>query len=226
MPFLASEIFSRVDAIVFDQTKVRWPDVEKLAHLNDGQRQIALYRPDATSVTAAVTLTQDSRQSLPAGAMRFLRAVRNLPSGRAIREASRLALDAGLPDWHSRTGAEVEHYIFDNLSPTTFYVYPYPTVPGNQIEVVYSRVPAQVMGANDPITVPDQYANALVDWVLYRCFLKDATYAGNAGRASMHLQAFAADLGVNMQVEFTSATTVGNPPVHTNMGSVNDRGAR
>ena len=39
--------------------------------------------------------------------------------------------------------------------------------------------------------VPDIYANAVQDYVLYRAYTKDSEYAGNAARAQAHYAAFA-----------------------------------
>jgi hypothetical protein len=228
MTVTVAEVLNRANRILFDKTKIRWPDEELLDYVNDAQRQIVMYRPDANSVTGNVTMATDSRQTIPAGGMRFLRAVRNMGTGatpgRAVREASRLTLDAELPDWHTRSAAAVEHYIFDNQSPRTFYVYPRPVSANLTLEIVYSAVPANCT-LNGVLQLGSQYINAVLDWVLYRCFLKDSTYAGNPQRAQMHLQSFMTDLGINMKAEFTAAVSRGDPPTHTNMQSVNDRGA-
>ena len=40
----------------------------------------------------------------------------------------------------------------------------------------------------------DIYGNALVDYVLYRCYMKDAEFAGNAQRAGSHYQLFMASI--------------------------------
>lgn len=224
-----ASIITRAGRILFDVGNVRWTTSELTDYVTDAQRQIVFYRPDAFSVTESVALTANqSKQTLPPEASRLLRVIRNMGAngttpGRAIREASRLALDAENPDWHTRTGAYVEHYVFDNQSPKTFYIYPTVTA-AHQIEVVYAKTPGTV-GTN--IDLGDEYVNAILDWVLYRCFLKDAVYAGNPARAQMHLQSFANDLGINLKASFTAAMAGGNdPPVKTNMQSVNDHGAR
>ena len=40
------------------------------------------------------------------------------------------------------------------------------------------------------ISVVDTYANALMDYILYRAFSKDAEFAANAARATAHYGAF------------------------------------
>lgn len=231
MTVAVADITSRASRTLFDQTQVRWPVAELVDYVTDAQRQIVFYRPDANAVTASLPLAlNSSRQAVPTGGSRLLRVVRNMGAngstpGLAIREAARLALDSELPDWHTKTGSYIEHYVFDNQNPKVFYVYPNVTA-AHQIEIVYSAVPAAVEAGGN-LALGDEYANAVLDWVLYRCFLKDSTYAGNAARAQLHLQSFGNDLGVNLKSSFSAAiAAASDPPVHTNMQSVNDNGAR
>ena len=64
------------------------------------------------------------------------------------------------------------------------------------------------------ISLPDIYANALCDYILYRAFTKDAEYAGNATRAAGHYSVFANALGVEIK------GTVGVAPVPAGGGAV------
>jgi hypothetical protein len=229
---LATEIIRRASTALFDATNVRWSQGEIVDYINDGQRQIILLRPDANSVTASVKLVPGSKQSIPVAdgtdpngvatpkGVRFLRAVRNMGTdgrtpGRAIRECSRVALDNEVPDWHfANPSSTVQHSIFDNIAPKTYYVYPACPASGNvYIELVYSGLPVTVLknadgsptSATDQLTLSDQYINALLDFVLMRCYAKDASYAGNMSRAQVHLEAFGNSLNVTMTTEFLAA---------------------
>jgi hypothetical protein len=231
-PVLATEVIRRASTALFDATNVRWSLGELVDYINDGQRQIILLRPDSNSVTASIKLGIGSKQSIPLvdgtdpnsvptpKGVRFLRAVRNMGSdgrtpGRAIRECSRVALDNEVPDWHfANPAATVQHYIFDNIAPKTFYVYPAIPNPSNTyIEMVYSGLPVTVLknadgsptSPTDLLTLSDQYINALLDFVLARCYAKDASYAGNMARAQAHIQSFGASLSATMTTEFTAA---------------------
>jgi hypothetical protein len=215
---LASAILNRASRTLFDLTNVRWPESELLDYIADGQHAIILHRPDANAVNGVMPLAVGTRQELPVGGIRFLRAVRNMGNGatpgRAIRECSRVALDNEDPDWHLVSGASatIQHYIFDNIDPRHFYVYPPAVSTAVNIEVIYSALPAAVTSAGDTLTLPDQYINAIYDWVLYRAYSKDASYAGNMQRAQHHLQAFGAYLGVTMQIEFAAASSQAATP--------------
>lgn len=136
--------------------------------------------------------------------------------GNALRETNRLAMDTELPNWHAiqptQPNVDPQHYAFDRYDPKRIYVYPgvnrvvgagavSPTNYGVYLEVLYSAVP-QTLAAGDDIEqvgLGDQYVNAILDWVLYRAYMKDTTYAGNIERALAHANAFAAGLGITLK---------------------------
>lgn len=223
MPVLASDIITRAQTVVQDTTGVRWPFAELLQWLNDGQREVALYKPSATAQNVAIMLQQGTLQNIGVGGLALLRVVRNLktPVGNprigsaACRLVDREVLDAQHPLWHDPDVFPyqkiVKHFCFDDADPTNFYVFP-----GNNgtgaVEAVVSRSPADVTvpsGADvnniasyrQPIQVPDIYANCLLDYVLFRAYSKDADYAGNAERSAGHYAMFTAALGVKQQNE-------------------------
>jgi hypothetical protein len=210
---LASTIIRRVGDIAQDATNVRWPEEELLRWLTDAQREVVLYRPEANVRHEGITLTaQRSKQTLPEGGMALLDVIRNLGAdgstfGRAIRVVAREILDSQLPEWHAAPpAAEIKHFVFDKRDPKTFYVWPRPNGPV-QVEAMFQAAPAEVTSMDDTLDLPDVYANALVDYVLYRAYSKDAEYAGNAQRAVAHYQAFKDALGLMTAVETAYAPT-------------------
>lgn len=62
------------------------------------------------------------------------------------------------------------------------------------------------------ISLDDIYANALLDYIMYRGFSKDAAYAGAGNRAAMHYQAFAMALGIKVKVESKTQPAAFAPP--------------
>lgn len=213
---LASDITTRVARILSDTSNVRWTLPELLDWVSDGERMVVLFRPDANAVNEAVRLVGGTRQTLPPRGTRFLRAVRNMGAGgtqpgAAIREASRVPLDAEQPDWHTTpTSAIVAHYVYDNIDPKHFYVYPcvagsYNVPSATYIEIIYAANPIAVTTAGQTLTLDDQYLNALVDWALYRAYTKDAAYAGNAQRAAAALGSFASQLDISLKNGFQAA---------------------
>ena len=203
----AQHILSRVRNVLQDNTGVRWTDGELFDYLSDTQREVANIRPDATATHSNVQLVTGTEQTIPADGLRLVKLVRNVAStsasatgGRSIRVVSEDALNSTEPNWHDPTvtgdathGTEVKHYIFDGDDPRVFYVYP--GVSGNAyVELVYSKNPTSISSNTDLIQVDDIFANALINFVLYRAYLKDGEFAGNQQRAGAHYQLFSSSL--------------------------------
>ena len=162
-------------------------------------------------------LSPDGSNALSAN--RVIRVIRNIHhdgftdsggvgAGRAIRLVSRRILDSQYPDWHDpseatgdaafvSTGGNIKHYVFDEVDPETFYVFPGVANGASiYVELIYSKVPADVGSTSDELDVPDIYANCITDYVCYRAFTKEADFASNAQRATFHYNAFASAIGV------------------------------
>lgn len=213
-----NDLLTRAGDILQDQTNVRWALAELLRYLNDGRRELAIHRPDIYSYSTTVTLVAGSKQTIPGDGNRFLDAIRNVTAanaiGRAVRVVEREILDAQLPDWHTATeSTSLKHFMFDERSPKTFYVYP-PAVAGHKLEVVYSRSPVDILEASLSSTTvlenEDIYSGVLLDYILYRAFSKDSEYAGNMQRAAVHYQMFANSLGIGNRKRIATSPNVAN----------------
>lgn len=218
----AQSIIDKAATILQDATNVRWTSNELLGWLNDGQRQIALMRPDASVTTGNVTLVSGTKQSLPAGGLRLLDVVRNMgvggaTAGDAVRLVDREILDTQVPGWHYTTASTtIKHFIFDGRNPKVFYVYPPATGTSPTVEAIYSVSPSDVAAAGNTITLDDIYQNPLLDWVLYRAFSKDAEYAANEELAKKHVSAFMAALGAKTEVDIATSPNKNAPPFNPN----------
>ena len=225
-----ANLLSRIQDTLQDTTSVRWPEAELLRYINDAQREIVNFRPESSATTANVQLVAGTKQTLPSGGLRLIKITRNMngtsssaTGKRAIRIVNVDILNTQEPDWNDPTvsgdaqhGTVVKHYIFDEDDPRNFYVYP--GVNGNAyVEIVYSAAPTDLSSASSTISVDDIYANAIIDFVLYRAYMKDAEYAGNAQRASNHYQLFTASIGQGSQSQ--SLLNPNNDPV-SNIGAV------
>lgn len=219
MPISAQSIIRRAVETLQDPTSVRWPISELVRYLNDGQREVVLYRPDSMVTSTSRSLTTGTRQTLPNGS-KLIEVVRNTGgTKRAIRMVNREILDAQTPGWHNLTGAtDILHYMYDPRDPTVFYVYP-PAATGASVELVYAAYPADIVEPADGalytavsgnIALPDIYGNVIQDYILYRAYTKDSEYAGNAQRAQAHYAAFANALGI----EIKATVAVAPNPVH------------
>ena len=223
MPIPAQSIIRRCVETLQDNTSIRWPVSELVRYLNDAQREVILYRPDAAVTNASVPLVTGSRQNLPVGGTKLVEVVRNSAgTKRAVRMVNREILDAQLPGWHAQTGVtEILHYMYDPREPRVFYVYPPAAATGAAVDLSYASMPADIAepaegalytAVTGNLGIPDIYGNAVQDYVLYRAYTKDSEYAGNAARAQAHYGAFANALGVEVKATVAVAPNpTGNP---------------
>jgi len=222
----AQHILSRVRNILQDNTSVRWTDGELFDYLSDGQREIANLRPDATATHSNILLATGTEQTIPDDGLRLIQVIRNMSGtatdatgARAITKVNIGVLNSEQPSWHDPTvtgkaahGTVVKHFMFDPRDPRKFFVYP--GVSGSAyVELVYSKNPTSIGANTTLIQVDDIYANALMNFVLYRAFLKDAEYAANAQRAGSHYQLFTQSLAIGQE-----STVVNAPTTEANVG--------
>ena len=215
MTITAQSIIHRVVLTLQDPTSVRWPVPELARYFNDGQREIILQRPDASSETVTLALVAGTKQTLPTSGAKLLTVMANTSSTkRAVYLIERKWLDMQTPGWHALTGSnEILHFMYDERDPTIFYVYP-PALNTASLEISISTFPADITVPADGsqytavtgnMALPDIYGNALQDYILYRAYNKDAEYTANAQRVAAHYGAFANALG--MEIKATLAAS-------------------
>ena len=227
-----ANLISRIQDILQDTTSIRWPEAELLRYVNDAQREVCNLRPESTATTANTALVVGTKQSLPSGGLRLIRVTRNMSSaagnatgGRAVRLVDVDILNTQEPNWHDPTVSgdaahttTVKHYIFDEDNPRSFYVYPGASSTSTFLEIVYSAAPTDLANTSATLYIDDIFGNAVIDYVLFRCYLKDAEYAGNQQRAGTHFQLFSSSLGAGGQAQFNlspnqdTVTTAALPP--------------
>ena len=197
-------VLNRANIILVDTTKTRWTYSELLIWYNDAILEIANLRPDSQLLNTDFSVVPNqSKQVLPSDGLRWLDVVYNVATGLPVTKTERRQLDDQVPNWHKNSGSQVRTYIFDERDPKTIYVHPQPTT-ATSLQVCYSIAPSPVVIASFDtdttlIQVDDNDINALVDFILYRAYSKDADYAANGERASMHYQAFMQSIGQKTQ---------------------------
>lgn len=210
------DIITRAQTLLLDTTATRWAAVELQYWLNDSYREIVNLRPDANSQTSTFTCVAGYRQNLTsslATANRLLEVISNkaaTSTKQGVRIVTRRSLDTDRPGWYNENGSvNTQLYIYDPRFATEFLVYP-PATTSTQLEVVFNTIPTpHTLTANDlpPISyastevirISDSYANAILDYILYRAYTKDSDQQSNAGRAVAHFQAFQNGLGIKTQ---------------------------
>lgn len=195
----AKKILDDVAVILQDLTGVRWPLSEGLSWLNDGQRALVGLKPDAYVKNETVAMVAGTKQSAPSGANGPVAVVRNMGNGStpgpSVSPISITTLDSLIPDWHNTTANSVTRfYMTDPGNSKTFYVYPPQPGTPTSLELVYPCLPADVPMITDPITLSDEYATALMDYVLFRSFSKE-TEAGSDARAAAYYNKFVLAIG-------------------------------
>lgn len=215
MTTTARSLVERAHVQLQDTDGVRWPAYELVAWLNDAQRAYLVVRPDQKCTTQAVPLMAGFRQAIPAEAMGLMDISNNSTGAmRRITKVDMLTLDSVLPTWRSATAStQVTHFMHDMREPRTFHVYP-PAAIGAQVDMTYSLYPVDVpvpaLGGpastvTGDIDLPDHAAEALLNFVLYKAYSKDAEFGGNSQLATGYLALFNAAVGSQLQSTATVA---------------------
>ena len=216
----ASEILSRAVTILNDEDHVRWPLAELCDWLNEGIRAIVLAKPSASVKTLVLSLAKGTKQSVPQTGLptplMLISINRNVTAqgfpNRVVTIIDQALLDEENPNWHNEDKStfkqEVRHYVYSEADPLTFYVYPGNAGTG-KVEATVSTCPPEIIG-NSPATeinhyiidvpLPEPYSVPLLDYVLYRAFLKD-DLGGQGSKSVGHFQQFSAAIGLKIQVE-------------------------
>lgn len=212
-------IISDARTLLNDADVTRWTSLELQKWLNAAYREIINLRPDANAKSGSLTCVAGARQNITsafASALRLLDVVRNVAATsqkNIVTLIDRASLDSARRGWPNETQTvDIEHYVFDPRLPKEFMVYP-PATAAAQLEVVYSELPTphaltEIQLNNsataETIRIDDTYANAILDYVLFRAFSKDAISPNMAARAAGHLQSMQLSLGVKTSGDDTT----------------------
>lgn len=219
MTTTVQSIIKNAQILLLDVDGVRWPATELIDALNAGQRDIATLRPDQFTLMVPMALAAGARQALPANCAKLIEVPRNTAGG-AIRQVSRNLLDAISPTWYTQAGVTtIQHFCHDPREPGVIYVYPPAASVGASVDLVYNALPADVpavteatyTGVTGNVSVPDVFVNALLHFVLFRAFGKDAE-TGNAALSASHYQLFKAGLSDDLTTRQAVKPTVTDTP--------------
>lgn len=188
---LGSAVITSASILLNDATNTHWLVDELLGYLTEGQRTAATLNPTLYVRNTDVVLVKGTKQVLPADCKKLLDMPRNT-DGYVIQAIPRQSLDSQVPDWHAQSRADkrVMHYCYTPSDPKVVYVFP-ASPGGNSVEMVYQASPPPAT-LNGPIALDDNYAGALVDFVLFRATTKDHEDAGSINTAALHYQSFVA----------------------------------
>lgn len=214
-PIPAKTLVLRAGLLLQDEDHVRWTVPELIEWINEGVAAIVRLKPAAASRRAAFSLRPGARQTLDGADFQLIDIVCNLgedsvAAGRAVRRTDRHLLDSSNPNWQNMPPSMViRHYTYDDRVPTQFYVYP-PAAMGAKVELHRAVLPDDVLTIDDSAGLNIEYADTLLNYVVFRCLSKDSEYAG-AQMATAYYQAFTASMGVGEAGEQASTPTTQVP---------------
>lgn len=202
----AQSIIQRAQTTLQDLEGIRWPATELVMYLNDGQRALITLRNDVGAATVAFTPALGARQTLPDTALALIDILGNTSgTQRVVRKVDKTQMDANLRDWTSGTPSKVAvNYMFEpERDPRTFWLYP-PAAVGASIDMLIAAYPTDVPTptgtpssmVTGTTSVPDQWDNTLLNYVLGRAYDKDAEFGGNAQSAARFMTQFMSQAGV------------------------------
>ncbi len=231
----AVDVLQRVVWLLQDEDSKRWTAAELTQWLNDAQVAAQTLRPDVTEVITGAVMDPGAQQdlndlapNLPEPPAKIMKVSRNMSLDgrfRAIRLVSRDMMDVVRPSWQSDPPAtDAVNYMVDVNLPNMFWVWPPAPVPSAQVpammlEIHYSARPRPLdLPADDKtwrdvqgdISVRERFAMVLVDYVLYRAYMKDAEFGGNGSRSKTHFDLFQSALMADVQ-----GTQVAQPTAKT-----------
>ncbi|MND20860.1 hypothetical protein D3C76_48020 [compost metagenome] len=198
-PIAVSSLIYRAGLLLQDEEHVRWTTLELIEWINEAAGAVIRLKPSAGARRAIFAMESGSLQKLDDTVVQLIDVVRNIGQddvtpGRAIRKAERHLLDSANPDWHAMKAAStLKHFIYDDRTPAVFYVYP-PSVNGAKVEIMYAVLPEEVDSPDDHLDMNIEYADSILNYVLFRCWSKDDEYA-NANMANAYYQAFLGSMG-------------------------------
>jgi hypothetical protein len=172
----------------------RISNLELLGFVNDGLKECSRIISDYFKSTGNYTCTENqTEQVLNFEDAQLILDVIRIKDGKSVLPMDMMAMSAFNPDWASDNAAPAQNWTRHANDPLRFYIYP--KAPDMQLlEVMYIRNPL-VYALDDTISeVPESFAPAFADYVIYRAESRDDEHS-NSSRAVSHYQAFVQKLG-------------------------------
>jgi hypothetical protein len=193
---MATEPITRPSAIVekamillLDETGEVHPESQLWGWFNDGQREVALQVPEASTVRTDLSLKAGIEQDIPSGSHCLIDIPRNY-NGAIITHIERKVLNELRPGWATETPATIiKHYIYDKHRLKYFDVYP-PAAIGARVWCDSSALPDDSSYETNLMQVDIKFANPLIDYIIFRELNKPGGNPNDLQRAQAHLQAF------------------------------------
>lgn len=206
---LCSKIFLTVSGKLQDLREPRrwqWENTDPAApsfldYLNNAVAQIVSLRPDATAVTAPITLVQGFKQSIPSTAQSLLNILYNTDDAGVVGKPVRQTKFKTLIGLAASSGTYIDCYAYDKLDdPRVFWVYPHVPDTGLSVMATVSNKPAIVTAKTDQFPLGDKFISPAVHWMLYEIYSGDNTDT-DLVRAQHHYDAFMTELDIVVRAD-------------------------
>jgi len=205
---LALSIITEASTILGDSSNARWSQSDLLGYLNDAQLEAVTLAPKVNPVRVTVQLLPGITQELPNDGILLLDIFWNMGAngltiGQPITITNIDVMRKRRPNWTTDTASGVvQTYMYDEKDPVHYSVWPPQPNPAWYIDINYSAVPVAIpdYGPSTTITIDDYWKNALLSFVLYRAFSKDAAVPAMAERRDANYKQFLQDLEIAAEV--------------------------
>lgn len=235
---LAQDIVDEVRGELNDEdtTNLRWSDADMLLFVNAGQREIVTLLPEANIIEATQTITQGTgaKQTIPSDGVKFIKCSSardntNSQRGPMMRRVELDAMNSLFYEWPHfdsdiqqprvpnftdiHTDVHYELFAHDPREPYEYWLYPAPPAAGSTyVNLIYAQLPADLTALSDTFLLDDQYQNAMVEYVLYRCLSRDGRYGAGTDARKELLNNFRQVLGLQPQQEERVGPRQSRPP--------------
>lgn len=202
MALTATQLIDDVTSDLLDAGNVRWSRADLLLWLNDGQREIVLFRPDASTSVVDHPLAAGYLQTIPAAGIRLMRVIANF-TGRACKNTTIDALDDHRPDWRNDTQSDtIKAWCYDERDPKRFEVWP-PATSIAKLKILVSVPPTDCANEAASVYLDDQYKGPLMSYMRHRAYLRDSEDAASSQMSSEAYALFQQQLGVRTKAELS-----------------------
>ena len=205
----AQKIIDEVEQRLFDDTNVRFSQIELLDFLNNAMRNIAMIKVTAYVKNISVQLRAGVKQTIPGDGLQLFEATFNMGAdgstrGRPIRRVNMQDIKEANIDWAAAAvnGSVVEYAQADGDLKNFYISPPQPSAP-NYIEIVYGAVPESV-AYTQAITMDDIYKEPIMLDMFRQAYSKEAK-TQDWPKAQNYQQMFLTALGLKTAAE-ASAT--------------------
>jgi hypothetical protein len=214
---LVSDFLGMAKEQLVDQGGVFWTEAEMLNYISLGYAAIITARPDANSILVTHDCVAGAIQEIPTtyDGAQLLAVRRNMikttvdgvttySSGKIPRLISGDLADSIMPTWFTapaNADGQIDEYIYDDRTPNTFYVYPNATA-NTALELLLSVLPAKhVDPTTETIAINTRYISPLLDYVMFRAYIRDSKDTHSKQMADGYLQRFNSAMGTKVTVD-------------------------